>query len=561
MKKKHKITLLVIGIFLTLSLIIGLSYAYYIFSVSQSGSNIVRSDCFEITYSDGNAINLSDTIPLREDDINNIDAYVFTIENVCNNAAKYDINIETLNTSSIDLNAIRYKLDDYASYILGGITNNDLSSIVNTTIASSSKTINTGIIEGRETKTFNLKLWIDENATVSQSANKSFLSKVVVNSTIQPNFKSAYLIEGQLFNEQIKKLVNSSYTYNSDVSEILAFERSNSAPSEGTSYVDVADSTSKNPFLVWYDNGTIYYYTNANRIYFNENSKYSFQKLTELTELDLSNFDLSRATNTSYMFSNDLKLVSLNLGDNFDTSLVTDMNFMFTSLSELETLELGNKFDTSKVTNMSAMFLNLNNLQELDLKDKFDTSKVTDMSWMFGAANKLHSLNLGNKFDTSNVTNMKKMFQGLNGFKDDNVLNLGDKFDTSNVTDMESMFSVYHANSLNLGEKFNTSKVTNMKNMFNGSYALQSLDLSNFDTSNVTDMSGMFHNMIYLQTVYVSDKFNIDNVSESEGMFYSAIRIVGGSGTTYNSSYTDITYARIDDPTNGKPGYFTLKTN
>ena len=36
--------------------------------------------------------------------------------------------------------------------------------------------------------------------------------------------------------------------------------------------------------------------------------------------------------------------------------------------------------------------------------------------------------------------------------------------------------------------------------------------------------------------------------------------LVGGAGTTYNSSKIDKTYARIDGGTSN-PGYFTLKTN
>ena len=38
-------------------------------------------------------------------------------------------------------------------------------------------------------------------------------------------------------------------------------------------------------------------------------------------------------------------------------------------------------------------------------------------------------------------------------------------------------------------------------------------------------------------------------------LFYSTL-LVGGLGTTYNSSYVDKTYARIDGGTR-RPGYFT----
>jgi len=44
-------------------------------------------------------------------------------------------------------------------------------------------------------------------------------------------------------------------------------------------------------------------------------------------------------------------------------------------------------------------------------------------------------------------------------------------------------------------------------------------------------------------------------------MFTSSTNLVGSAGTTYNSNHTDKEYARVDDPANGKPGYFTLKTN
>ena len=99
MSKKTKLLLCVIGIFLVTSILIGISYAYYIFNVSQSGSNVVRTDCFEITYTDGNAINLSNTIPLSDKEARELDPYTFTINNVCNHAIDYDINIETLEGS------------------------------------------------------------------------------------------------------------------------------------------------------------------------------------------------------------------------------------------------------------------------------------------------------------------------------------------------------------------------------------------------------------------------------------------------------------------------------
>ena len=60
-------------------------------------------------------------------------------------------------------------------------------------------------------------------------------------------------------------------------------------------------------------------------------------------------------------------------------------------------------------------------------------------------------------------------------------------------------------------------------------------------------------------TIYASNKFVVGNGTTTQNMFRYASNLVGGEGTTFNSSYIDGSYARIDDPTNGKPGYFSLR--
>ena len=187
MKRSNKVLILVIGIFLVLALMIGVTYAYYIFSVSQSGSNLVRSDCFEITYSDGNEINVSNAIPLTDSEAQNLDPYTFTIKNVCHTAMDYNVNIETLNESTMNADYIRVKIDDLESFNLGTIDDNDTSTIYNKNISSSSKTIKSGVIESNESKTYNIRLFIDEASSYEQSGNKTYSSKVVITSVIHKN--------------------------------------------------------------------------------------------------------------------------------------------------------------------------------------------------------------------------------------------------------------------------------------------------------------------------------------------------------------------------------------
>ena len=169
------------------------------------------------------------------------------------------------------------------------------------------------------------------------------------------------------------------------------------------------------------------------------------------------------------------------------------------------------------------------------------------MRWMFSNS-QATTLDLSN-FNTSNVTNMEEMF-----YKSQATTIDVSSFNTSNVTNMKYMFGYSQATALDLSN-FNTSKVTNMYAMFYKSQII-TLDVSSFDTSNVTDMSYMFNNSIKLKTIYASNKFKTDLVTSSSNMFYNSTLLVGGLGTTYNSSYVDKTYARIDGGTSS-PGYFT----
>ena len=134
-------------------------------------------------------------------------------------------------------------------------------------------------------------------------------------------------------------------------------------------------------------------------------------------------------------------------------------------------------------------------------------------------------------------------------------------FDTAAVTDMKFMFSgCKKLETIVFSNKFLTSNVETMASMFSSCESLTSLDLSSFDTSNVTDMMHMFALDYSLTTIIVGDGFDTSNVTNSDNMFGSCQSLVGGGGKKFSYlNPADKTYARIDDPANGNPGYFTRK--
>jgi surface protein len=133
------------------------------------------------------------------------------------------------------------------------------------------------------------------------------------------------------------------------------------------------------------------------------------------------------------MFQSCSNLTSLNVS-NFNTQNVTDMCFMFKGCSNLTSLDVSN-FNTQNVTNMEAMFASCINLTSLDVSN-FNTKNVTDMYGMFWRCDNLTSLDISN-FDTQNVTDMRKMFEDCRTLA---TIYASDKFVTTACSEDEEMF-------------------------------------------------------------------------------------------------------------------------
>ncbi len=210
---------------------------------------------------------------------------------------------------------------------------------------------------------------------------------------------------------------------------------------------------------------------------------------------------------------------------NLNTVNVVKMDSMFAYCRSLTTIDLG-EFNTAKVTSMSRMFDDCSSLTNIDVS-VFDTKNVISMYRMFSDCRSLTKLDL-RSFNTEKVTNMDNMFSGCNNIE-----------------------TIY------VGDDWNTERVTNMDLMFYGCYSLTSLDLSSFDTERVTNMDYMFYGCTNIETIYVGDDWNTENVTDSWNMFANCNKLYGSKGSNvYDYQLTDKTYARIDGG-ESSPGYLT----
>ena len=106
-----------------------------------------------------------------------------------------------------------------------------------------------------------------------------------------------------------------------------------------------------------------------------------FSGLSNINEIDMTNFDFSEVTSMKGMFFGNENLWKLNFNPNQKISKITNLENTFRGCNNLESIDLS-MFDTSLVTNMAHMFRECYRLQNLNVSN-FNTLLVTDMQYMF----------------------------------------------------------------------------------------------------------------------------------------------------------------------------------
>ena len=555
--KKYKLYI-IIGVSI-LILSVGGTLAYYIWS-SNTNAIVNTEVCTPtVTFAGGSTVNGVDIVPVLTKEEGTTKDIEVKKNSTCNRDVTMNLYLE-LTTFPTELSDSSFKYELYKNSETMAIASGNFSNKKegDTITLLSNQILNTS------KDTYTLYIYIDGNVdNPSTMAGKNFLFKLwgsgegaiykenVITTSDNPTGGTSKFFNTEVMREEIQSLTIAEDNTVPDTPGVVSKDISQNK--DGTvmlwytpKEVASSDGSTKTMYDMWIggENGVLQTGTNASGM---------FAYLTNIEKLDLSKLDTSYITNMSKMFYMSSGLKSIDLS-NFNTSNVTNMNGMFWGCSSLTSLDL-KTFDTSKVTDMNNMFAECINITELDLSN-FDTSNVEYMGnpyaysygGMFRNCKSLKKLDLSS-FNTSKVKQMGNMF---NGCKSLTSIDLS-SFDTSNVVAMSSLFDGCSSlTNLNLSN-FNTSKVTNMEWMFQGCTNLIALDLSSFDTSKVTTMYVMFFQCHNLKTIYVSDLWNVDNVTNSTNMFRYCTSLVGV--VPYDSNKTDKTMA------NYTTGYLTYKSN
>ena len=178
-KRKIYISLLV-----SVICIIGVSYAFFVLYLRQTDNNSVTAlSCFTSTLTEENsAINLSNEFPIKDEDGMKKTPFTFKITNNCNNYVKAYITIDPLKEGTAN-----YILSKYMKANVSTKGSTDGTSLIigtqNTKVLDNKHNgyiIKEVGLNSKESKEFDLRLWIDYDTTKEQAAGMTYLSQVVI---------------------------------------------------------------------------------------------------------------------------------------------------------------------------------------------------------------------------------------------------------------------------------------------------------------------------------------------------------------------------------------------
>ena len=325
--------------------------------------------------------------------------------------------------------------------------------------------------------------WYSDNKFTNEITSETIVTSELKKLYAKFNYTYASLIKGTDLRDTFKMLSGQSenqYGYYATNDIVTSIQRS-ATLKDGATKISATDSA--NDVYAWYENGVIYYYSEANKLLLNADSKYAFSGFSLLTNIDIEDFDTSNVTNMEGLFSG-FKGSTLDVS-HFNTSNVTDMSYIFQS-TKLNSLDVSD-WDTSSATTMQGMFMSAENLESVDLST-WDTSNVETMEYMFQYS-KIKHINLKN-WNTSKVKNMYSMFGYM-----PNLLSLDiSTFTNDNLENCEQMFyQVQGLKEVDLSG-WHTSKLKNAYYMF-GNSEIEKVNISNWDFSSYNSNFNPWYNM------------------------------------------------------------------
>ncbi|MCI8466795.1 MAG: hypothetical protein HFI08_01170 [Bacilli bacterium] len=193
MKMKYKVALFILGAMIFGTSCMGVSYSLWVQEFESKETNTIKTGCFTINFEElSKSISLKNTYPISDERAleSAQTSYRMKVTNTCNTTdAGYSITLNTVGVTGTKLSDEKVKVAigiDGSKPSAGSLLN---TMDINTETQNleidgtllTSYIINTGYIEKNASKTFDIYLWVDENAG-KEVMNQKFEAAIVLTS-------------------------------------------------------------------------------------------------------------------------------------------------------------------------------------------------------------------------------------------------------------------------------------------------------------------------------------------------------------------------------------------
>lgn len=288
-----------------------------------------------------------------------------------------------------------------------------------------------------------------------------------------------------------------------NASNIQKIKKASSLSITPTEDIIVSADNSKYPIYMWYDNNSIFWYSESDDVRLN-GAYQLFKDFNNLTDISsISEWNTKNIDSLSDMFLGCTSLSDFSAISGWDVSTANHMTNMFENCTSLTNVDFLSNWDTSNVRTIGEMFVGCTNLTNINGISNWDTSYVTYVAYMFQGCSSLTNVNALKNWNTLNFQRM----QGI--FKDCTSL--------SNISGLKD---------------WNTSGCIYFQNAFEGCTSLTDVSyLSNWDFSRLYNLDYMFSGCTNLSDVSALNNWNIDE-NNDPGVFNNT------AVTTYPTWYT-----------------------
>ncbi len=208
MKKSYKLTLIILGLLLAVTLTMGTGYGVWLSMRDDANQSSTLLNCFKIYYSNSGIIELKKITPLVNEEGVETSPYTLTITNICSEEKELQLRLSTLKDTTVDTNALTVKVSGNIEKETTLYKNLDGAKTEDPNI-SASKILGIVKIQPNETIRTNVKIWFDEKKTPSIDKQLSYKGKFEIidtNSAIKSTF--AEIILDDITNIDLKPLPN-----------------------------------------------------------------------------------------------------------------------------------------------------------------------------------------------------------------------------------------------------------------------------------------------------------------------------------------------------------------